>query len=318
MNDLMSLAKTGSLVLGGFVVHRVLTGAACDALMKNVTGELANWRKPLCGAGVFAVGVGLVTAVGKGMAQSTRTALGAGMAVSWLQSVAVSALTAFGQPQLVTYLEGYTDSTASRLRGYGRRRRGMRGLGQGERNARSIMPRYAPVGQYRQAAAGTGEYFAPRQQMGEYFASNNLQGVGYYEEAGPLALQPSRSATGQLPIDDGIRPDANLDEVMMLAESAAGLGQGWAQAQAGVGQYQQAAAGMGRARGRRGMRGLGAYFAAKPANGGFDEYRVPTSNQWVPNGPLWAGTIGAGDTSTESEIPAGILQGPGGNGVLSG
>lgn len=307
MTDLQQLLKTGSLILGGFVAHRFLTGFACTLIPMPT---MATWQKPICGFGVMAGGILGVNALGKNMRAETRAALNGGMAVSFLQQLAVSVATAMNQPRLLTYLEGYPHSTSYNLRGM-RGMRGMRGLGVArgmERHATSIMPQYAPVsgmGQFRQAAAGTGEYFASN-AMGEYFANRGLQGVGSYEKAGPLALQPNR-ATGQ--IDDGIRPDSNLDDVLTLAESAAGLGQGFRQAAAGMGQFRQAAAG---------MRGLGEFFAAAPANGGFSEYRVPTSSQWIPNGPLWAGTMSAGDTPTESEIPAGILQGPGGNGILSG
>lgn len=153
-----------------------------------------------------------------------------------------------------------------------------------------------------------GEYFAGQSGMGEYFAGAGVEGVGHYEKAGPLALQPSMSHMGNLPIDDGLRPDANLDDALTLAESAAGLGQGYRQAAAGMGGpgYRQAAAGMGE------------YFGAQPKDGGFSEYTLPTQSQWIPNGPLWAGTMSADAAYTESELPAGILQGPGGNGVLSG
>jgi hypothetical protein len=63
---------------------------------------------------------------------------------------------------------------------------------------------------------------------------------------------------------------------------------------------------------------MGEFFTASPSNGGFSENTVPTQSQWVPNGPLWAGSMSADATKDESQLPAGILQGPGGNGVLSG
>jgi hypothetical protein len=163
-----------------------------------------------------------------------------------------------------------------------------------------------------------GEFFTPQAGMGEYFAGPGTQGVGFYEKAGPLALQPGRSHMGQLPVDDGIRPDANLDHVLDLAESAAGLGQGFQQAAAGTGAFQQAAAGMGRLGRRRGASGMGEFFTASPSGDGFAENSVPTQSQWIPNGPLWAGSTPAEAHYTESELPAGILQGSGGNGVLSG
>lgn len=317
----------GFLVLGGFFLHKGLTGGiiraatSTDAASGMVTflGQpmvgadgkptfLATWQKPIVG-GLFG-GLGILGLSKLPVKSETRTALSAGVMTSFLQSFVHTVLTVMNQPEVLSYLEGYQNSAAYALRGTrGRRRRSpMRGLGVA-RNATSIMPQYAPVGQFQQAAAGMGEYFAAQSGMGEYFAGPGVEGVGHYEKAGPLALQPSTSHMGQLPIDDGIRPDANLDHMLDLAESAAGLGQGFRQAAAGVGAgpgYRQAAAGMGE------------FFSAAPSDGSFKEFSVPTQSQWIPSGPLWAGTMTADAAYTESELPAGILQGPGGNGVLSG
>src|SRR4029077_3276916 len=111
------------------------------------------------------------------------------------------------------------------------------------RNAASIMPQYAPVGTFQQAAAGMGEYFA-QSGMGEYFAGPGGEGVGHDARAGPLRLQPTASHMGQLPIDDGIRPDANLDKILDLAERAAGGGQ-YRPAPGGMGQIRRAASRVG-------------------------------------------------------------------------
>jgi hypothetical protein len=97
-------------------------------------------------------------------------------------------------------------------------------------------------------------------------------------------MQAAANGVGQV-IEDGIRPDDDLDRVLDLAESAAGLGE---------------------------------YYAAQRDNGGFVENRVPTQSQWIPHGPLWAGTLGVKGTAESSELPAGILATAGGNGVLSG
>jgi hypothetical protein len=327
MGDLKTLAKMGFLVLGGFFLHKGITGGIIRALtstdastgamtfaslpMIGADGKptvLATWQKPLVG-GLFG-GLGIFGISKLPMKSDTRNALSAGVVTSFLQSLVHTILTVANQPEVLSYLEGYQNSAAYSLRGTRgkRRRHPMRGLGVA-RNATSIMPHYAPVGQFQQAAAGMGEYFAAQSGMGEYFAGPGVEGVGHYEKAGPLALQPSTSRMGNLPIDDGIRPDSNLDHVMDLAESAAGLGQGFRQAAAGVGAgpgYRQAAAGMGE------------YFSAAPQDGGYKEFSVPTQSQWIPSGPLWAGTMSADAAYTESELPAGILQGPGGNGVLSG
>lgn len=323
MSDLQTLAKTGFFALTGFFGHKALTGFALRMLTKTdaTSGQITvagmatmtadgkpsiigTWQKPIAGGLLGLAGIALLSKVP--MKPDSRNSIGAGIALSFFQNLVHTILTVANQPEVLSYLEGYQNSAAYALRGTrGRRRRPMHGLGVA-RHATSIMPHYAPVGQFQQAAAGMGEYFAAQSGMGEYFAGPGVEGVGHYEKAGPLALQPSQSHMGNLPIDDGLRPDANLDDALTLAESAAGLGQGYRQAAAGMGRYRQAAAGMGE------------YFAAKASDGGFSEYTVGTQSQWVPSGPLWAGTTSADAAYTESELPAGILQGPGGNGVLSG
>jgi hypothetical protein len=327
-NQMKSLFKKamhkGALVAAGFLTHRLLTslvvehvvpmlkgngnGAAAPPVENGTLGfTMATMEKPLVGLAVLAIGVPLTAAtLGRGPNKDTAVCVGAGMVASFMQSLVVSVLQAAEQPKVAAQFEGYSNSMAYALRG----RRGMRGmrgygLGQMERRATSIMPRYQAVGQFRQAAAGLGqqyrqaaagmgrlgEYFQPT-PVGEYFVPSSVQGVGQYEPAGPLAMQAA-AGFGQA-IDDGIRPDSNLDNVLDLAESAAGL------------------------RGRS-TRGVGEYYTAVPgAGGGMDEQRVPTSSQWIPNGPLWAGTLNVKDTMVQSELPAGVLAGPGGNGILSG
>ena len=301
---LISALKLGALAFVGFGVHRALTVLAQQTIMPmlkpaGTSGfDMATFEKPLVGLGVLAVGVPLSSLV-KGNAGA---ALGAGMVASWLQSLAVSVANALEASSAVQYLEGYTDSAAYQLRGYS-----------------SLMPEYAPVsgfGAYEQAAAGYeqaaagfeqaaagfeqaaagfGEYFTPN-ALGEYFAPNGLEGVGAYEPAGPLALQAA-AGFGQT-IDDGIRPDSNLDAMLDLAESAAGLNGPMAQNRA---------------------RAMGEYITAKPIEGGgFEEDTVGTSSQWIPSGPLWAGELGVKDKQPQADLPAGVLAGPGGNGILSG
>jgi hypothetical protein len=291
-----AVMKKGALVALGFLVHRVLTSLAVTKLLPLLKSpapaapagfDLATFERPLAGIPVAAIGILVAHYTAKGAKQE----IAAGMVASLAQSVVVSVLRAANVTSVAGHLEGYSSSQAYALRGM-RGMRGFRGLGAAPR---SILPGYAPVGQfrqaaaglgtYRQAAAGTGEYFQPN-AMGEYFVPNSVRGVGSYEPAGPLALQAS-AGTGQF-IDDGIKPDSNLDAVMDLAESAAGL---------------------------RGP--LGEYYTAQNQGGAWNEAVVPTQDQWVPNGPMWAGTMGGNDTAADSELPAGILAGAGGNGSLS-
>ena len=309
MADLKNVFKVGALVTTGFLIHRLLTSLANDYLFamlvapkngEQTSGQatLSAWGKPIMGGVVAVAGYALAGAA----FPKARVEIGAGMVASFLQSIVVSVLMTANQPKIAAQFEGVSGignvrypSRAYQLRG-GRGRRGMRGLGQG---VTSLMPRYAPVGQFVQAAAGMGEYFTPN-SVGEYFVpTEQLQGVGQYEPAGPLAMQAA-AGMGQT-IDDGIRPDADLDRVLTLAESAAGVG----------------AARM-RRRGRRGMRGVGEFYTATKSNSEWTDTTVPTQDQWIPSGPLWAGTLGVRDTQGESELPAGVLAGPGGNGILSG
>jgi hypothetical protein len=305
--------KVGGLATLGFLTHRLLTSLVVENLLPLLKSKPAEttapegftmdvFEKPLVGVGMLAVGLPL-TAVTLGRGgngnRAAAVAVGSGMVASALSSLGVALLHAMDQPRIAAQFEGYNKSMAYALRGRGYSGLGRygRGVGQLARRTSSIMPRYAPVGQfrqasagmgsyyYKQAAAGTGEYFTPS-PMGEYFVPGGVQGVGQYEAAGPLAMQAA-AGFGQT-VDDGIRPDTNLDRVMDLAESAAGY------------------------------RGMGEYFTAARQNSGYVEERVPTQNQSVPSGPLWAGTLGVRDTGAQSEMAAGILAGPGGNGILSG
>lgn len=305
---------SGMFVGVGFLSHKVITNLAADPifdLFKKSNGEpaatqgtdfnLDHWKKPIVGAGVLAIGIPLVGMVAKKRAVE----LGAGMVASWLHSVIVSASLASKQENFIKAVGDipkrsdwsgrswpYPSSRAAAL--HGRRRRGMGAYD----HQVSIGPRYTPVrsmGQFQQAAAGqvyqaaagqfqqaaAGEYFTPMNATGEYFAPSNLQGVGAYEAAGQLAMPRNNQV-----ITDGIRPDANLDREMSSMEAAAGM-----------------------------SGGVGSYYESGP---GGQVDNVPTRSQWIPNGELWAGETKVDANQNTSELSAGILNVPGGNGILSG
>ena len=287
MSHLLNVLKIGALITGGVVAHRVLTNLVNTYVAPKVLPQdnatLATWQKAISGTVVLVAGVAATNALP--LSSDKKLNIGGGMVGSWLLDLIVTGLKVAKQESAASYLAGYENSRAYLLRN---RRRGMGAF-------QSLMPKYAPVGAFQQASAGMGEYFAPNRTriaagMGEYFAPSGLQGVGAYEAAGPLAMQ---AAAGVAAVDDGIRPDANLDRVLDLAEAAAGL------------------------HGPR-RRAMGEYYTAAPSNGGYAESVVPQDSQWIPNGPLWAGTMSAGDSQSSSEIPAGILATAGGNGTLSG
>lgn len=288
MAYLVNALKLGALITGGVIAHRVLTNLVNEYVAPKVlpadSPTLATWQKTISGGVVLVAGVAATHYLP--LRSDQKLAIGGGMVGSWLLEVITTGLNAANQPKAASYLAGYENSRAYMLRN--RRRRGVGAF-------TSLMPRYAPVGAFQQASAGMGEYFSPNRQrisagMGEYFAPSGLQAVGAYEAAGPLAMQ---AAAGVAAVDDGIRPDSNLDRVLDLAEAAAGL------------------------HGPR-RRAMGEYYTASPSNGGYAESVVPQDSQWIPNGPLWAGTMSAGDSQSTSEIPAGVLATAGGNGTLSG
>jgi hypothetical protein len=290
MANLKAVLKTGLFVTTGFLAHRVITNLIVDNLLGTTMADNATfqtWKKPLTGLGVLGLGVAVSGAVAKKNAME----LGAGMVASWLQSLIVAGLNAAGQPQLVASVAGYSNSKAYDLRGVRRRRRGLRGFG-GERNAASIQPRYTPVGStWQQAAAGQFQQAAAGSTLGEYFTAT--QGVGEYYQA-----------TGEYFAPNGMKGVGGYEPAGQLAM----------QASAGVNQVI-----------RDGVRPDGDLDRAldlAEAAAGLGEVpqieRVPQRSQWIPNGPLFAGETPVTDTQRKSEVSAGILSRPGGNGILSG
>lgn len=291
MASLKQLGVTAAFAVTGFVAHKVLTRLGIIGLNKALTpaptagigagdwkATVAKWSPILVGGVVAAVGVAAVSK----LAPKRRNELGAGMIVSFFHTSILTVLGMVDSPDVqkaAQWIAGYDSSgTAASI---GRYRRAVAGLGDARQV--STLPMYAPTGrrggiQQAVAGRGTGEYFQTS-GLGEYFASG-VQGIGAYELAGPLVTQAA-AGLGQR-IDDGIRPDANLDAVLTLAEAMAGGS-------------------------------MGEYYSAEPDG---SPYSLPEDDQWVPNNPLWAGTKSAADSPETSEIPAGILETSGGNGIF--
>lgn len=283
--DLKQVTKSALFVAVGFIGHKVITNLLAVQVLDRVLVKQASMVKFLPYTPIVAgipVAILGIWASGK-VAPRYRTELGGGMIASLIHTGIVAVLgISEGTKKYRGYLAGPRagGSTAWGLQG----RRGIRGLGQAPT---SILPHYQAVGpgggiQQAIAGRGQGEYFQVQTSgMGEYFVSG-AQGVGNYELAGPMVTSAA-AGFGQV-VEDGIRPDSDLDALLTLAESQAGLGE---------------------------------YYAAHAdKGGGASEYTVPQQSQWVPRGPLWAGTMQAQDSTQRGELPAGILETPGGNGVF--
>ncbi len=329
--------NTAVFVTTGFVGHKALTHVICAKMLlpmlekkgtaapngapngnavqglgqTNGNGTLKKLLPLLCGGVVAAGGIFVASKI---TSRKRTIELGAGMLTSFLHTALVTVLDmSDASRKALPYVSGYdTQSTAAAIGRFRRNRiSGMRGLGQ-QGPSTSILPQYAPTGQpggIQQAVAMAGrggrmgEYFQTS-GVGEYFASG-VQGIGQYEPAGPMVTQAAAGLGQQ--IDNGILPN-QADAALTLAEAQAGTGA----SMMGVG----GGRGMGRT---RGTGRLGEYYSARPDNGQWSQYRVPTSNTWVPgdtNPELWAGTKPAQDALQTSEIPAGVLESASGNGIF--
>lgn len=295
--NLKAVFLTGLFVTTGFLVHRIATNLLVDKALATTLPDnkaFQDWKKPLVGAGVLLVAVPVLGKV----APKRAIEIGAGMVASFLQTLIVTALKLPENPNtdLLSAVSGYSNSRAYSLQGTRRRRRGVRGL---EKHATSIMPRYVPLSGYEQAAAGYEQAAAGYEQaaagfgagMGEYFTANR-GGVGEYY-----------TATGEYFAPQGIKGVGGYEPAGQLA--------------------MQATAGTNTVI-RDGIRPDGdldrALDVAEAAAGlgEISERRVGQKSQWIPNGPLWAGERAVTDGQGRSEVSAGILQRPGGNGILSG
>lgn len=293
--NLKAVLLSGLFVTSGFLVHRIATNLLADKALKDTLVEnksFQDWKKPIVGAGVLLVGIPAVGAI----APKRAIEIGAGMVASFLQTVIVTALKMPENPNadLLSAFSGtgsYSNSKAYALRGTRRGRRGVRGL---EKHAVSIMPRYVPLRGYEQAAAGYEQAAAGFEQaaagVGEYFTAS--KGLGEYY-----------TATGEYFAPQGTQGVGGYEPAGQLA--------------------MQATAGTNTVI-RDGIRPDGdldrALDVAEAAAGlsEFTERRVGQRSQWIPNGPLWAGERAVTDGQGRSEVSAGILQRPGGNGILSG
>lgn len=277
--------KTGLFVGSGILAHRLATNALSKYVVQKyilkpaaAAGLDIRAAEPfITGAVVFGVGALAAT---KLLSPARGREVAAGMFGSLLL-------------QGVGFVLGLVDPSskfAGMLSGSPSRAAAIGGFGafvQHGAPQESIMPFYTPTGAgtgFQQAVAGgrgVGEYFEAN-PFGEYFASG-IEGVGSYEEAGELAMQ---AAAGFGVIDDGIRPDSDLDQLLMLQSAQAGYG------------------------------GLGEYFSANQQG---QLQTIPSGSTWIPgetDGALWAGTKGANDSRRTSQEAAGTLLSASGNGIF--
>lgn len=264
---------------------------AAAAQAAEGVGEIATVVRSTVGGGIAAIaGVMLANAlIGD---QETKQLVAGGVVASFVHGLLVTALEGL-VPDVVPMLSG--DGTAARLSA-------MYGVGA------SIDPRYTPI-------SGYGEYLAERDGVGEYFESG-ISGLGNYganpdiyeAAAGYGSIYEAAAGLG-----NHIDPSSNLDHELTMAEAAAGVGQLYMpptvtsdqapalapyspiyEAQAGIGEYFES-----------GISGFG------------DVAALPSADTSVPGGQLWAGARAVTrDQGSTALTPAGILETPGGAGIL--
>jgi len=290
----------GLVAFGGFVGHRVAT----NLLKKYVVDKFLPAPAPAA-AGIGALDASALMSLGTSVVvagaelflvnkvvkdREVKVMAMAGVALSTLQQLIVAGLRMVSMPTAADVLSGYDDSTASRISAM----YGLRGT--------SIMPRYAPIGEYFSSGVnGVGEYF-----------SSGVQGLGgppYQAAAGMGQYGPNpdiyQAAAGFGAHDNSyghtnsIDPSSNLDRELSIAEAAAGVGAlPRYEASAGMGEYFAS-----------GMRGLG------------NVETVPSESTWIPgesgSAQLWAGVRPIDEPQGETEmLPAGILETSGGAGIF--
>ena len=236
---LLDAVKTGSVAVGGFLVHRALAHFVDDMVLGKVTalqsGTGAKVRPILSGLITIAAGIPLTDMAGKGLSSEQRNLVKTGMVVSFVQGAIVSLLKGneYGD-KVVGYLAGYPQA----YRGYGEY---MATSGMGEYMATSGMGEYmatsgfgafeqaaagygaieqaaAGYGAIEQAAAGYGAIEQAAAGMGEYMATG-VQGIGDYDVRAPAVY----SGYGQT--DEGIMPNTSAAEyALSVAEATSGIG----------------------------------------------------------------------------------------------
>lgn len=275
-------------------MHRL--GANLISMGLSRMPALAPYSGPVGSVVVAAVGIPLVMKVVSD--PNVKQSLISGMFISAAQGVVVGLLKA-ANPAVAEFLSG--DDTAAKLSAM----YGFRGLGQGT----SIMPHYAPIGEYFAPRSPMGEYFSTPMsggQMGEYFESG-VEGLGNYTQ-NPYAMQ---AAAGYGAADTAntnhIDPSSDLDHQLTIAEAAAGVGAVNYQAAAGIPRYEAQA-------------GVGEYFSTPMGLGADQIYTVPSSSTWIPGSSdpqIWAGVRPVdNDQEATAEVAAGMLASPGGAGIL--
>lgn len=265
LDRVKALLAPGLGGIGGFAVHRLATNMVVKGIGPAL-GAQAKYAEPLAG---LAVAVGEYYIASKvGMLQRVELPITIGAIISYAMML----------------VRDFFPDIAPRI-------------GLGAVSSTRPVYRLGAMGQpWKEAAAGVGEYFpasgigeyvsdgslVPVSDFGEYVARNlDVRGYGDYE----VSQQYDVGADGYGALDDGIRPDANLDREFNLME-----------AKAGVGAFVEAAAGLGAAR-RMGHHGMGATSPVKVSN-------------YIPHS-------GASLVRTqESSESSGLFDIGGGNGVL--
>jgi len=312
--EIMAWLKTGAFIAGGLMVHKLVTGIIKNLLVSGTPSvadtasttaaetqaapaptsgilptSLAPYSALIAGGIAAAGGVYATTKLVKN--NETKALVAGGIVASFVHTVLITLLKK--SPTTSKYADQMSGLGSS---GAATRMSAMYGLGT------SIMPMYAPAptsgfGEYFDSGvAGLGEYFdsgvaglgAYQGQasagMGEYFDSG-VAGLGEYG-ANPDVYQAAAGyGAVESTASNHLDPGSNLDRELSIAEAAAGVGNL---------PPMQAAAGLGGT--------------------------VGTSQTWIPgesNPPIWAGVRPVTrDQAATAQIPAGILESGGGQGVF--
>lgn len=227
----LPFASTGEMITAGLLGLGVFVGI-------HLVGKAASKVHPLAGAAA-GIALGAGAAFGSDKLFKKNDAYAKGVAVSGIVSMLATAVSAlagmFGVNVGFAGVGSQSQVARYASNPFGAYYQAQAGLGAPNfQQAMAGSPFY-------QAQAGMGEYFAPVSGMGEYVSDGSLAPVSDFGEYvanrlsvegyGDYEVQPgyAPSADGMGYVNDGVRPDANLDHEFNIMEASAGLGAASAQ-----------------------------------------------------------------------------------------
>ena len=247
VSQLTKSLKLGTVVLGGYLTHRVLTRVIDDNVTSKIgalnEGTLGKYRTLISGAATAAIGIPAAIAGSRAVKMPDIAApIAGGMAASLIQSIIVTVLGETA-PEYAGYFSNYANAGGTATPGgvlgsyYTLPQAGMGSYY--EFQPHQIMPA-AGMGQLTQAAAGMGQLTQAAAGMGSPMLTQAAAGMGQamltqaaagtgeyvaYAANGIGEYEETSVSASPMMVDEGIHPNLHsAEQALTVAEAAAGVG----------------------------------------------------------------------------------------------